>query len=121
MRVVFLSPRYPTEMRHFTRGLAEVGAEVLGVGDGSPDPELRRYLSDYLEVPSLFDEADVIRRVRGWLRGRSIDRVAALCRSSSVSRPLAVRLLCASRVDSDADRKAIAAEAGCISTGGVGG
>lgn len=77
MRVVFLSPRYPTEMRHFTRGLAEVGAEVLGVGDGSPDPELRRYLSDYLEVPSLFDEADVIRRVHGWLRGRTIDRVLA--------------------------------------------
>jgi hypothetical protein len=29
MRVVFLSPRYPAEMRQFTRGLAEVGAEVL--------------------------------------------------------------------------------------------
>ncbi len=77
MRVVFLSPRYPNEMRQFTRGLAEVGATVLGVGDGQPDPELRRYLSDYLEVPSLFDEADVIRRVHGWLRGRSVDRVLA--------------------------------------------
>src|SRR5688572_24227837 len=77
MRVVFLSPRYPPEMRQFTRGLAEVGAEVLGVGDGSPDPELRRYLTDYLEVPSLFDEADVIRRVQAWLRGRSVDRVLA--------------------------------------------
>ena len=77
MRVVFLSPRYPPEMRQFTRGLAEVGAEVLGVGDGSPDPELRRYLSDYLEVPSITDEDDVIARVHGWLRGRSVDRVLA--------------------------------------------
>jgi biotin carboxylase len=77
MRVVFLSPRYPTEMRHFTRGLAEVGATVLGVGDGTPDPELRRYMADYLEVPSLFDEADVIRRVHAWVRGRTIDRVLA--------------------------------------------
>jgi biotin carboxylase len=77
MRVVFLSPRYPPEMRQFTRGLAEVGAEVLGVGDGSPDPELRRYLADYLEVPSIMDEDDVIARVHGWLRGRSIDRVLA--------------------------------------------
>ncbi len=77
MRVVFLSPRYPTEMRHFTRGLAEVGATVLGVGDGTPDPELKRYMADYLEVPSLFDEADVIRRVHAWLRGRTIDRVLA--------------------------------------------
>jgi len=64
-------------MRQFTRGLAEVGAEVLGVGDGSPDPELRRYLSDYLEVPSITDEDDVIARVHGWLRGRSVDRVLA--------------------------------------------
>jgi biotin carboxylase len=64
-------------MRQFTRGLAEVGAEVLGVGDGSPDPELRRYLSDYLEVPSIMDEEDVIARVHGWLRGRSVDRVLA--------------------------------------------
>ncbi|MDB4956828.1 MAG: Carbamoylphosphate synthase large subunit protein [Myxococcales bacterium] len=64
-------------MRHFTRGLAEVGVEVLGVGDGSPDPELRRYLSAYLEVPSLFDESDLIARVHAWLRGRSIDRVLA--------------------------------------------
>ena len=77
MRVVFLSPRYPGEMRHFTRGLAEVGATVLGVGDGQPDPELKRYLSDYLEVPSLFDEADVVRRVHAWVRGRTIDRVLA--------------------------------------------
>jgi biotin carboxylase len=64
-------------MRQFTRGLAEVGAEVLGVGDGSLDPELRRYVSDYLEVPSIMDEEDVIARVHGWLRGRSIDRVLA--------------------------------------------
>jgi biotin carboxylase len=77
MRVVFLSPRYPNEMRHFTRGLAEVGVEVLGVGDGQPDGELRRYLSDYLEVPSLFDEADTVRRVHAWLRGRSVDRILA--------------------------------------------
>ena len=77
MRVVFLSPRYPNEMRHFTRGLAEVGATVLGVGDGQPDHELKRYLADYLEVPSLFDEADVIRRVHVWLRGRTVDHVLA--------------------------------------------
>ncbi|MEJ7596357.1 MAG: ATP-grasp domain-containing protein [Kofleriaceae bacterium] len=77
MRVVFLSPRYPPEMRQFTRGLAEVGVEVLGVGDGSPDPELQRYLSAYLEVPSLLDEDDVMTRVEHWLRGRSIDNVLA--------------------------------------------
>ncbi|HET9626543.1 MAG TPA: ATP-grasp domain-containing protein [Kofleriaceae bacterium] len=77
MRVVFLSPTYPPEMRQFTRGLAEVGAEVLGVGDGTPDRELRRHLADYLHVPSILDEDDVIARVRGWLAGRAVDRVLA--------------------------------------------
>jgi biotin carboxylase len=77
MRVVFLSPTYPPEMRQFTRGLAEVGAEVLGVGDGSPDAELRRYLTDYLQVPSIMDEEDVLARAHAWLRGRRVDRVLA--------------------------------------------
>jgi biotin carboxylase len=77
MRVVFLSPRYPPEMRQFTRGLAEVGVEVFGVGDGAPEPDLRRYLTAYLEVPSLTDEEDVIGRVSHWLRGREIDGVLA--------------------------------------------
>ena len=77
MRVVFLSPTYPPEMRQFTRGLAEVGCEVLGVGDGYPDGELRRYLSDYLQVPSIMDEDDVIERVSAWLRGREVDHVLA--------------------------------------------
>jgi biotin carboxylase len=64
-------------MRQFTRGLAEVGAEVLGVGDGAPDGELRRWLSDYLQVPAIMDEDDVIARVHAWLRGRDVDRVLA--------------------------------------------
>src|SRR6185436_6642145 len=77
MRVVFLSPTYPPEMRQFTRGLAEVGAQVLGVGDGTPDPELRGWLSDYLQVPGIMDEEDVMARVHAWLRGREVDRVLA--------------------------------------------
>jgi len=50
---------------------------VLGVGDGHPDPELRRYLADYLEVPSIMNEDDVIERVHRWLRGRWVDQVLA--------------------------------------------
>lgn len=77
MKVVFLSPTYPPEMRQFTRGLAEVGAAVLGVGDGDPDGELRRHLTDYLRVPSIMNEDDVIARVHAWLRGRGVNRVLA--------------------------------------------
>ncbi len=81
MDVVFLSPGYPPEMQHYTRGLAEVGARVLGVGDSHPGalPEVaRRHLSDYLQVPRILDEADVIARVQRWLAGRNVDRVEAM-------------------------------------------
>ncbi len=77
LQVVFLSPSYPPEMRQFTRGLAEVGAQVLGVGDGEPDEATRRYLSAYLRVPAIFDEDDVIARVHAWLRGREVDLVVS--------------------------------------------
>jgi len=80
MNVVFLAPSYPPEMQEYTRGLAEVGATVFGVGDtpGAALPvELRRHLADYLQVPRIMDEDDVMERVHAWLRGRTVDRVLA--------------------------------------------
>lgn len=80
MKVVFLAPSYPPEMQQYTRGLAEVGASVYGVGDqpvGSLAPSLKRHLHDYLQVPKLLDEDDVVARVHAWMRGRSVDRVLA--------------------------------------------
>ena len=80
MKVVFLAPSYPPEMQQYTRGLAEVGAEVYGVGDtpaaGLP-PTLKPYLADYLQVPRILDDDDVVERVTAWLRGREVDRVLA--------------------------------------------
>lgn len=78
MNVVFLAPNYPPEMQEYTRGLAEVGARVYGVGDTPAAmlaPKVRAALTDYLQVPRIMDEADVTARVSAWLRGRSIDRV----------------------------------------------
>jgi hypothetical protein len=80
MKVVFLAPSYPPEMQQYTRGLAEVGAEVYGVGDAprrSLPPQLEPYLHDYLQVPRLLDGDDVVSRVVTWLHGRSVDRVVA--------------------------------------------
>lgn len=78
MDVLFLSPNYPPEMQQFTRALAEVGARVVGVGDtptAQLAPAVKAALHDYLVVPSSLDTADVTRRLEGWLRGRSLDRV----------------------------------------------
>jgi len=80
MDVVFLQPHFPPEMPQFTRGLAEVGARVIGVGDAPvgalPEP-LRRHLHDYLQVPGILDEDDVIARATAHLRGRRVARVLA--------------------------------------------
>jgi len=62
----------------FVRGLAEVGVGVWGVGD-TPREQLpasvKPYLVDYLAVPRVLDEGDVMNRVSDWLRGMNVDRV----------------------------------------------
>src|SRR5678815_434958 len=67
-------------MQQYTRGLAEVGAEVYGVGDTAIHAlpaSLKPYLADYLQVPRILDDDDVVARVTAWLRGREVDRVLA--------------------------------------------
>lgn len=81
MNVIFLSPAYPLEMQDYVRGLAEVGANVFAVGDAPAKalpPKVRRYIHEYLQVPQLFNEKDLIKRVTLWARNRGIDRCEAL-------------------------------------------
>ena len=81
MVILLISPGYPADMPQFTRGLAEVGATVLGVGDQAPGalPDLvRKSLAGYLHVRSLWDEAAVAEELRNWLRGRPLDRIECL-------------------------------------------
>ena len=80
MKVVFLAPAYPPEMIQYTRGLAEVGAQVYGVGDqprAALPAEVKPHLHDYLQVPRILDEDDVMERVSAWLKGTTVDRVLA--------------------------------------------
>jgi hypothetical protein len=81
MNVLLLSPGYPADMPEFTRGLAEAGARVYGVGDtpaGSLPPLVRHSLSEYIPVRSLWDEEAVIAALREHLRGRPLDRIECL-------------------------------------------
>src|SRR5215472_3167265 len=81
MQVLMLSPGYPAEMPEFTRGLAEVGARVIGVGDqpaAALPAQTRRALSAYIQVQSLFDEPRTVQEVAAELRGRTVDRVESL-------------------------------------------
>jgi hypothetical protein len=78
MNVLFLSPQYPIEMQDFTRGLAEVGARVYGIGDSPPaalSPKVRRALADYRQI-SLNDVKAIHQAVRSW--GVHFDRIECL-------------------------------------------
>jgi biotin carboxylase len=81
MNVVMLSPGYPAEMAFFTRGLAAVGASVIGVGDQSASalpPIAREALAHYVQVGELADEAAVAATVGDLTRQVRIDRVECL-------------------------------------------
>ncbi len=81
LNVLILSPGYPADMPEFTRGLSECGARVYGVGDSpvSSLPELvRRSLSEYVQVRSLWDSAAVIAQLHERLRGHALDRIECL-------------------------------------------
>jgi biotin carboxylase len=76
-----ISPGYPAEMAFFTRGLAQAGATVIGLGDQSADA-LPRVAADalthYVQVGSLADEPAVQATVRDLARQVRIDAVECL-------------------------------------------
>ena len=81
MKVIFLSPHYPEEMLDFTRGLAEVGAQVYGVGEmpvaALPD-KVKRYLHDYVQLPGMMDEERARGRLIELAQAIGADRVETL-------------------------------------------
>lgn len=81
MRVLMISPGYPSEMPYFCRGLAAVGTEVVGVGDqpaGALPEMARNALADYVQVKSLWDEEGMVRAITAWPGAGTIDRVECL-------------------------------------------
>ncbi len=68
-------------MADFTRGLAQCGARVIGLGEhpaGALPSVVKQSLSDYLCVPSLVDTDAVLAAVRGSAAHSPIDRVECL-------------------------------------------
>ncbi len=81
MNVLIISPGYPADMPEFTRGLADCGARVYGVGDqpvSSLPGLVRRSLSEYVQVSSLWDSRRVIAELSDRLRGHDLDRIECL-------------------------------------------
>jgi hypothetical protein len=78
MHICFIEPRFPTNQRLFVKGLAEVGATISAIGEGSKeslDDDLKRWLTHYSQVGNVTDESQVMGAVR-WIQGRkAIDRL----------------------------------------------
>ena len=87
--VLMFSPGYPAEMPYFTRGLAEVGARVWGLGDqpaGALPDVARRALTGYLQVQDLWDERRVLADLQRWRGPRQRWMSSSSRRSSHRSR-----------------------------------
>ncbi len=81
MNVLMLSPGFPRELRYFTRGLAEVGANVIGIGD-TPQSQIQEpaasSLGAYIQVRSWTDEEAVLAQVADFSSRVRIDKVECL-------------------------------------------
>jgi hypothetical protein len=80
MHVVFIEPRFPANQRLFVKALAEIGATVSAVGEGtkdSLDDELRRWLTHYEQVGNVTDEQAVLAKVRFIQGHKRVDRLEA--------------------------------------------
>jgi hypothetical protein len=69
VNVIFLSPHFPPNFRHFVRGLREAGATVLGLGDEPFDnlhSDLRGKFHEYYRVSDMSDY-DALVRAMGYL------------------------------------------------------
>ncbi len=81
MNVLMFSPGFPREMRYFTRGLAEVGARVIGLGDqphAALEEPARSSVAHHVQVGSWLDEDAVLGRVADLAAHTRIDRVECL-------------------------------------------
>ncbi len=81
MNVLMISPSFPSEMPHFAKGLAAVGARVIGLGEHPTSmmpPDLRRALADYIQVSAMFDEERTVGEVVEAAKRIRIDQIECL-------------------------------------------
>jgi formate-dependent phosphoribosylglycinamide formyltransferase (GAR transformylase) len=58
VNIIFVEPAFPNNQREFVRGLASVGASVIGVGERPADwldDELKGWMAHYHQIPNVTD------------------------------------------------------------------
>jgi hypothetical protein len=80
MHVIFVEPAFPRNQREFPRALSAVGARVTGIGERPVeylDGDLKSWLSDYIQIPSVVNEGALEAAVRGVQAKSWVDRIEA--------------------------------------------
>jgi formate-dependent phosphoribosylglycinamide formyltransferase (GAR transformylase) len=80
VNVIFVEPFFPRNQREFVRGLASVGATVIGIGESPTemlDDELKSWMAHYHQVPTVVDVGIMTDTVR-WIQSKLwVDRLEA--------------------------------------------
>ncbi len=80
MNVLFIEPAFPANQRQFVRGLASIGANVLGIGERPYewlDEESKSWLGGYQQIESVTNEGALEWAVRDAQSRLWIDRLEA--------------------------------------------
>ncbi|HSL25427.1 MAG TPA: ATP-grasp domain-containing protein [Acidimicrobiia bacterium] len=96
MNVIFIEPSFPLYQKQFVRGLAEVGATVLGIGERPRDwldPDVGEWLTHYEQVRSVVDVDSLEAAVRFVQSRIWVDRLEATI-EAHVEAAAAVRERC---------------------------
>jgi carbamoylphosphate synthase large subunit len=88
VNVVFVEPFFPPTQRQFVRALAEVGANVIGVGESPSemlDDQLKSWMSHYHHVPTVVDVGILTDAVR-WIQDKVwVDRLETTIEAHTMS------------------------------------
>jgi carbamoylphosphate synthase large subunit len=80
MNIIFVEPAFPNNQRQFVRGLKEVGATVIGIGERPGDwldDELKSWMDHYHQVSSVINVGEMVAAVRWVQEWRWVDRIEA--------------------------------------------
>lgn len=87
MNIVFVEPNFPRNQREFVRGLASVGANVIGIGETPRewlDDELAGWMTHYEQVGSVTDTEQLTETVRRIQQQVWVDRLEATIESHTL-------------------------------------
>jgi carbamoylphosphate synthase large subunit len=80
MNIIFIEPSFPYNQKEFVRGLHQIGANVIGIGERPQEylsDEVKSYLSLYVQVQSVVHEPSLLKAVKQIQNEVWVDRLEA--------------------------------------------